>query len=461
MSGGLGVKAAKLDSASSEPSSQTLRSSKAAARYIVGRASTGGVLSWAQEQSGGQTDGEWLHLVYVLSEGAIEAVDEIYLNEELISTYGADATYEVVIDPTAPNAFLLENCADWRDSQIGAGLSWVRISLKYSSEKFPSGIPDARFVVRGRTDIYDPRTDTYGYSNNAALCILWYLRRRLGVPDDEIVMETFAAAANVSDEIVTNPDDETTSARYTLGAVIGADERKDSVLGKLLDACAGNLIRVGGRWMLQVGAYYGPYDYTITEDMVIGTVSGTTEVDNDGAINTVAGTFVDPDSSWAETDYPTVQIAEWVDEDGAELSESLDLGYVSNVYQAQRLANIKLRRMRNGGEITLPLNFNGYNCRPGRVVHVNLPSLNIVGEMIVSDWSMSATDACNVTLEAYDAEIFDDAVGVAYSPLGFISLPAGGVAVPTGVTWTPSSNAEVCQGILSWTPHTGRSATTA
>ncbi|WP_370649574.1 hypothetical protein, partial [Pseudomonas sp. Eb3] len=42
---------------SSEPSSQTVRSSKAPVRFILGRASTGGVLAWVQEQSGDQTSG--------------------------------------------------------------------------------------------------------------------------------------------------------------------------------------------------------------------------------------------------------------------------------------------------------------------------------------------------------------------------------------------------------------------
>ena len=57
----------------SEPSAQTVRSSKAPARFILGRVSTGGVLVWAQEQVGGQTNGEWLHLVYVLCEGPVDA----------------------------------------------------------------------------------------------------------------------------------------------------------------------------------------------------------------------------------------------------------------------------------------------------------------------------------------------------------------------------------------------------
>ncbi|MBD1590375.1 host specificity protein J, partial [Pseudomonas sp. C2L12B] len=119
----------------------------------------------------------------------------IMLGEESISTYGAYATYELVVNPTTVNAFLKANCKDWKDSQIGTGLSFVRLSLCYNAEKFPSGIPDARFIVRGRNDIYDPRTGAAGYTSNTALHILWYLRTRCGIPDDEIVMSTFASAA--------------------------------------------------------------------------------------------------------------------------------------------------------------------------------------------------------------------------------------------------------------------------
>ncbi|MEX5323329.1 hypothetical protein WCE04_28915, partial [Pseudomonas shirazica] len=97
--------------------------------------------------------------------------------------------------------------------------------------------------------------------------------------------------ANVCDETVIGPDGKM-SPRYFAGAVIGADEKRNTVLDNLLSACAGTLIRVGGRWSLQVGAYYGPADFTINEDMVIGTVEGTTEVSNSDAINTMRGTFV-------------------------------------------------------------------------------------------------------------------------------------------------------------------------
>ncbi|WP_420094547.1 phage tail tip fiber protein [Pseudomonas putida] len=444
--------AAKVSGASSsEPSSQTVRSSKAPVRFILGRASTGGVLAWVQEEPGDQTGGEWLHIVYVLSEGAIAGVDEIYVDERPLSDLGENATSEVIINPGQVNAFLLSKCPDWRQEQIGRGLSFVRLSFKYDAEKFPSGIPDVRFVVRGRSDVYDPRNGAVGYSANTALLILWYLRNRCAIPDDEIIFDSFASSANVCDEPVFGPDGKI-SPRYFAGAVIGADEKRNTVLDNLLSACAGTLIRVGGRWSLQVGAYYGPADFTVNEDMVIGTVEGTTEVSNSDAINTMRGTFVDPAQAWAETDYPEVAIQDWITKDGGELAESQSFAYVTDAYLAQRLANISLRRRRSGGSLSVPLNFNGYNCRPGRAVKVDLPSLNILGEFMVTEWTMGAADACKVTLKPYEQAIFDDAVGQPYDPLGFINLPVGGLAAVTGLAWAPSGVAEVIQGVLSWTP---------
>ncbi|MHC5127149.1 phage tail tip fiber protein [Pseudomonas inefficax] len=437
-----------------EPSAQTVRSSKAPVRFILGRVSTGGVLVWAQEQAGDQTDGEWLHLVYVLCEGPVDALENIYLGEEEIATYGEHATYELVVNPTQVNAFLKANCPDWKDEQIGRGLSFVRLSLKYSAEKFPSGIPDARFIVRGRNDIYDPRSGTAVYTENTALHILWYLRNRCGVPDDEIVFETFASGANICDESVANPDN-TTSPRYRSSCVIGADEQRTNVLQKLEAACGGRTIRVGGRWMFQAGAYYGPYDFEITEDMVVGTITGSTEPTNDAAINTVRGTFIDTSQSWTETDYPEVSIAEWVIEDGGEAAETLSFSYVTDAYQAQRLANIELRRRRAGGTISVPMNFMGYNCRPGRAVRVNLPSLNILGEFIVTNWSMGSDQGCTAQLQQYDAAQFHDAVGQPYNPIGFIKLPTGGLGSPTGLTWSTDDNAESVQGTLSWAAPSG------
>ncbi|QPI64470.1 phage tail tip protein J-related protein [Vreelandella venusta] len=441
---------------------QVIRSSKEPARYVFGRAGTGALLAWAQEEPGVQADeneegegekGEKLHLVYVLTEGAIAGLDEIYVDQESINSQAAAELidYELHSDATAPSAYLLEHSPDWRDSQIGRGVTWVRVTLKYDPEYFASGIPDMLFEYRGRNDIYDPRTETSGYSDNAALVILWYIRNRLHVPDDEILWDTFIDAANVCDEIITTPTG-STERRYTVSGGFKADERKDRVLADLEAACAGSLIRVGGKFGLQVGAYYGPCELTIDEDMVIGTVTGQTEVSRADAVNTMRGKFVSPEQRWTETDYPAVSVAEWIVEDGEEIEDTLDLRFVSSPYQAQRLANIALRRKRAGGVLELPLNFRGYACRPGRVVRVNLPTLNIDGEFRVVDWDFSGENGCKVTLQQEQPEIYDDAVGQPFDPFGFIQLPTGGIGSPTGLQYVLVNIGEVVQGRLIWNP---------
>ena len=430
---------------------QIIRSSKEPARYVFGRAGTGALLAWAQEQPGDQDEGERLHLVYVLTEGTIQGLDQIYVDQEPVASAGDRIQYQLISGATSANSFMLANSPDWQNSQIGRNLTWVRVTLKYDPDYFASGIPDLLFEYRARNDIYDPRTLGSGYSNNAALVILWYIRHRLNVPDDEILWDTFIDAANVCAEIITNPDG-STEPRYTVSGGFKADERKDRVLADLEAACAGTLIRIGGKFGLQVGAYYGPYELTIDEDMVIGTVTGQTEVSRADAVNTMRGKFIDPEQRWTETDYPAVSVAEWITEDGEEIEDTLDLRFVSSPYQAQRLANIALRRKRAGGTLELPLNFRGYACRPGRVVQVDLPTLNISGEFRVVDWDFSGENGCKVSLEQEDAAIYDDAVGQPYNPFGFIQLPTGGIGSPTGLQYIIQTVGEVVQGRLVWNP---------
>uniref|UniRef100_UPI0035A24DB8 phage tail protein n=1 Tax=Pseudomonas juntendi TaxID=2666183 RepID=UPI0035A24DB8 len=83
-------------------------------------------------------------------------------------------------------------------------------------------------------------------------------------------------------------------------------------------------------------------------------------------------------------------------------------------------------------------------------MRVNLPSLNILGEFMVTNWSMGTSEGCTVSVQAYEAAIFDDAVGKPYNPIGFIKLPAGGLGSPTNLRWDVEDTAEISQGVLSW-----------
>ena len=152
------MKIPEVSGLGSEPSQTTARSSSEPAHYILGRTSTGGVFSFVEEQQGEQTDGEKLTIVYVLSQGSLDAVEQIYINEEPMENFGDLISYEIVTNPTTVNAYLLANCSGWKDTMIGKGMTWVRVTYTYDAEKFGSGVPSFRAVVRGINSIYDPRT---------------------------------------------------------------------------------------------------------------------------------------------------------------------------------------------------------------------------------------------------------------------------------------------------------------
>ena len=207
-SGGAGNSASELK--------QIIRSSKEPARYVFGHIGVGGLQLWAQEEDGDQTEGEELYQVFAISEGELQSLDNVYLDQSPISEAGDRASFALLKSPTIADPYLLANSPGWQSSMIGRGLSAARLTLRYDPDYFSSGLPTPLFEVHGRNDIYDPRTETSGYSDNVALVTLWYIRNRLDVPDDEILWESFIEAANICDEVITNPDGSTEQRLHNL-----------------------------------------------------------------------------------------------------------------------------------------------------------------------------------------------------------------------------------------------------
>jgi hypothetical protein len=245
---------------------QVLRAAASPKTVIYGRTMSAGTLFFSEEQSGEQTDGEWLHMAITLAGHPISGTGAIYLSDDEIGSFGNNVTCEVHIDRQTADPFMLANCPSWKADMIGKGISWLRISMKFNAEKFPSGIPNIKVEKLGRK-VYDPRTGQTVYSNNAALCILDYYRNYLKVADSEINWDQFQEAANISDEIVINGDS-TSENRYTLNGEFDLSENKASILEAMLACCAGEPTYTAGKHGILVGAYYGPATEVITEDQM-------------------------------------------------------------------------------------------------------------------------------------------------------------------------------------------------
>ncbi|MBL5945483.1 hypothetical protein JBO44_17970 [Enterobacter asburiae] len=384
---------------------QVLRAAASPKTVVYGRTVSAGTLFFAEEQPGEQTDGEWVHLAITLAGHPISGTGTIYLGDDDIGSYGESATYEVHIDRQTADPFMLANCPSWKDDMIGKGISWLRLSLKYNAEKFPSGIPNVKVEKTGRK-VYDPRTGRTEYSNNLALCVLDYYRSYLKVADADINWDQFQEAANICDELVTNGDG-TTEKRYTLNGEFDLSENKASILEAMLTAGAAEPTYIAGKHGILVGAYYGPATEIITESQLAGNIEIMPEVSQSERVNTISGTFVDPKQTYSEADFPSVSVSEWVTEDGVEISQDLKLRFVTSEFQAQRLADIKLKRTRISRTMNLTLNLSGYRYRPGMYVKVNFPSLGIVNvEMRVTDWKFGVQNGVQIRLKQETADVW-------------------------------------------------------
>ncbi|WP_237386706.1 phage tail tip fiber protein [Xenorhabdus sp. Sc-CR9] len=428
---------------------QMLRSSTASETVIVGRTVVSGLLFFAEEEPGEQDEHEKITLAIALAGHPIEKIGRIWLGDDQIESFGEHAEWALHNGRTDADPFMLENCPSWKPDMIGREMAWLRVTLKFDTEKFPYGLPNIKCEVWGKK-LYDPRTQKTAWSNNGALVILDYYRSYLQVPDADIDWGAFKRAADICDESIGTPDGGRES-RYTLNGAYELEESPASILDAMHRCVAADPTYMAGKHGMLAGAYYGPAVLEIHENQITDTVTLTPEVGLKEATNAIYGTFVDAEQIHTKTDFTPVIRHEWIAEDGLEIKENLDFRFVTTPYQAQRLALQYLRRKRAGRRVQLKMNLDGYAYRPGQVVRLNLPTLGI-GELEfrVIDWRFSALDGADLTLEEDGAYVYEDAISKPFERPPFTRLPAGSVGSPTTLTFIPQTLGDVIQGVLSW-----------
>ena len=107
--------------------------------------------------------------------------------------------------PTSVIGGLTANDPNWApDGHGGApwlgGCCYIYLKIEANSTLFPAP-PEIRVTVRGKNNIYDPRTNTTGFTNNWALCCADVLTdSTFGLGDNSVNQAQLIAAANVCDE---------------------------------------------------------------------------------------------------------------------------------------------------------------------------------------------------------------------------------------------------------------------
>ncbi|HHR6140380.1 TPA: phage tail tip protein J-related protein [Providencia alcalifaciens] len=428
---------------------QMLRSAVAPETIIVGKIVSSGLLFFAEEERGEQDENERLFIALALAAHKIDHIGRVWLNDDLIGTFGDKASYEFHNSRADCDPYMLKNAPSWKEDMIGDGLAWLRLTLKYDAEKFPYGVPNVKVEVWGK-QLFDPRTNQTVWSNNGALVVLDFYRSYLGVPDTDIDFDSFKTAADLCDETVVSPEG-VAEPRYTINGAYELSESPASILDHMHKCIAAEPTYVAGKHGILMQAYNGPAVLRIEPNQIIDTVNITPELALRDATNAIYGTFVDAEQLYIKTDFEPVIIDEWIDEDGLEIKENMDYRFVTSPYQASRLANLYLRKKRAGRRVQLRMNMDGYAYRPGEVVLLNLPHIGIQNlEFRVAEWKFHPQEGVDILLEEDGAYIYEDVIGKPFVRPPFTVLPTGGVAPPLNLSFVPVSIGEIVQGYLSW-----------
>ncbi|MGG4750525.1 phage tail tip protein J-related protein [Proteus mirabilis] len=428
---------------------QMLRSASAPETVVVGKTMMSGLLFFAEEEEGEQDENEELYMALAIASHPIHKLGQIYFNDDKIEDLGDNAQHEFHNGRTEADPYLLKHAPSWKEDMIGRGLAWLRLTLRFDQEKFPYGVPNVKSELWGK-EIYDPRTEKTAWSNNGALVILDYYRHYLGVPDSDIDWNAFKVAADICDETVQTPDGKS-EPRYTLNGAYELEESPASVLEMMHKCIAGEPTYIAGKHGILMQVYNGPALLTIDESQIIDTVTVTPELSLRDATNAIYGTFVDAEQQYNKTDFEPVVIEEWIEEDGLEIKENMDYRFVTSPYQANRLANLYLRKKRAGRRIQLRMNLDGYAYRPGDVIKLELPSLGISDlEFRIADWKFHPSEGVEITLEEDGPYIYEDLASKPFVRPPFTKLPTGGVPAPINLAFVPLSVTDIVQGYISW-----------
>lgn len=413
-----------------------------------------------------------LHVVIVLAAHETEEIGDIYFNDEAVALDGnGDATVEpykqgstvfasinkyLGTDTQLADQDLIDNSGGkWTSAHRLRGLAYIHAQLRFDEKAYVSGLPNISAIVKGRK-VYDPRTSQTVWSDNAALCILDYLMADfgLGAASDEIDEDSFIAAANICDEVVSTISG--TEKRYTCSGVVDLGSKPRDILEDMLTACAGFLTYTGGKWRLKVGAFEAPV-MTLETKHAREPLLFTPHRSRRKLVNTIRGAFISPAHQWQPTDYPPVTRSAYVAQDGdEETSATLDLPYTQSHTMAQRIAFIALEKNRRQKQILFPANMVGFQVSAGSTIAINWPRMGLAGlPCQVTTWLMTEDMGVDLTLDEDGSDIY----GFSVSDLQPLD-DAQPVVAPNNASVTPTKpkNLHAAAGTdyiqISWDPVT-------
>jgi hypothetical protein len=457
----------------------TVRQPAAPRRVVYGKDLIGGIYTFTALS--GATN-EFLEIVVTYTGHEIDAYEEFWLGDDLVTIDGSGnaigkyAGYlkiETKLGAAGEAAFpnlVASLPTKWTSNHRQDGCASVHYQFKTNTELYPQGLPNPKVKLRGKK-VFDPRTSTTAWSDNAALCMRDYITdASIGLGSSDVDDTIASAAATISDEAVAIHGS-TTEPRYRTWGTFDLSERPGDVMKALCVAMSGRVNKVAGKWRIYAGAWRAPELLYFEDDFRSGIQYNVRRSRRD-TCNGVKGTFIDPENKWQPTDFPPyyrsaargyAQDDYLLEDGGIRIWRDVEFRFVKWASTCQRLAKLELESTRRQGGGVFPFKLSGYLAAPPDVIAVRHARFGWTDKSFeVTDFDTSISDGddgvpkigTTATVVETDADVYawTAADDVAQNVAASIPLPvAQNGADAASLTATNSGGGVVT---LHWPPAT-------
>lgn len=356
--------------------------------------------------------------------------------------------YRGTEDQIAHPTFVAETEGKWTTDHRARGTALIYAKFKMTDDVVQAGMPNITAEVEGKDDILDPRTDTTGYTRNAALVFYdWLALPRevggFGAYDDEIDWDWVSAQAGVCDEVVTIPGG--TEKRYEFDSYIQTGAAPSEIRDTFVICCAGSFTYSGGKMLMRPG-YYVPPSATLSEHDLAGPITVPALLEGDQTANEVAGTYIDP-SMYQPADVPTRAL----DQDDIRQA-TYDLAHITSIYRGQRILEYYLRKAQAERRVTWPMNIMGIAISTLDTVQLGTARYGLSNYAFqVTSWGLNQDFSVGLQLEEHNADLFEFDPA-SYLATGDVGELASADIIPDPTPVAVEEAGQVTDGTITYTP---------
>ena len=400
---------------------------------IYGYRKAGGIITFAET---GNTDNKYLYVAYVFCEGAVEGIQDLFIQDfqmpsSIIQELNAGKIVNVsegkyagraklqffqgqyfsnAANSTVGSESILGDAPSWSVDMNYNGLAvmfarfeWKAVETQEDSDNNPFGgsIPELQATILGKkiADATSPNASGYTYdvapvrySSNPVDHLMDYLRNPRygkGLRNSDFDWESFRKSALKCNTVVQYVDSGTSGPILTSNIVIDTGQKLLTNVKSMLSGFRAYMPDVAGKYKLKIEDAGDPDDIlsgvativnTFDEDNIVGNIVYT-GIERSAKYTSVKVGYIDPDKKWsrAEVVYPESAAARqvYINEDNGRINqgETSFIG-LTNYAIAKDMARLIFNKSRYQESCSITVSSEGIELEPGDNVYIQSKLLN-------------------------------------------------------------------------------------